>query len=106
MGAMTPGTLEHTVAQITLLPDQYFKLSDGTALKSLDDLKEALGKMNDDTFRQYVNDEKNDFANWIRFVYKNDSLADTLSKAKSKSAFIDTLSLGAGSGAGTAAQHA
>ena len=83
-------TIDHKVSQIN--PDQYFRLSNGRALSTLDDLKDAVATMPDDLFKQYVNEEKNDFANWIRFVFKYDRVANAVGAVKSRSAFLDTLS--------------
>ena len=40
--------------------------------------------MDDNSFNQHVNDEKNDFAEWIRIVYKNNELADKLNQEKTR----------------------
>jgi len=63
---------------------KYFVLKDGKRLKSIQELVEELRGMSDDVFYYHVNDFKNDFENWIRFVFLNNELADKISKLKTK----------------------
>jgi hypothetical protein len=65
-------------------PDFHFNLADGTPIKSIQGLKDSLNTMDDNSFNQHVNDEKNDFAEWIRIVYKNNELADKLNQEKTR----------------------
>ena len=46
----------------------YFKLVDGKMLKSVPELLEALKNMDDWVYQHHVNQERNDFVNWIGFV--------------------------------------
>ncbi|OYT32759.1 hypothetical protein B6U93_00605 [Candidatus Woesearchaeota archaeon ex4484_78] len=55
-----------------------FILSDGRRLKNIYQLVDELETMTEDVFRQYVNEFKNDFANWIEDVFEDKSLADEL----------------------------
>ncbi|MFC1648271.1 hypothetical protein ACFL1B_02320 [Nanoarchaeota archaeon] len=68
-----------------------FKMSNGTMVKSLADLRAALRVMSDDIFKSHVSDGKNDFADWVREVYGNDALADALGKCASKDDMLDVL---------------
>ncbi|MBU0472160.1 MAG: DUF87 domain-containing protein [Nanoarchaeota archaeon] len=86
--------LESVVNDKTLSPDEYFRLSSGRELKSVFDLVDYLRNINDDEFKQYVNDNKNDFANWIRGVFHNDRLADKISVVKEKDELIGALQEG------------
>ena len=72
--------------------DKYFKLSDGTELKSYTDLKEAIKRMNDDSIKVYVNDSKNDFAVWVENALENKTLADKLRQAHNKNELEAVLS--------------
>jgi hypothetical protein len=63
---------------------KYFVLKDGKRLKTIQELIEALRVMSDDVFYFHVNDFKNDFENWIRFVFLNNELADKIKKFKTK----------------------
>jgi hypothetical protein len=65
-------------------PQFYFTLKNDKKLKSIYDLIEELEIMSDDVFYYHVNDFKNDFENWIRFVFLNNELADKISKTKTK----------------------
>ncbi|MEM2121667.1 MAG: helicase HerA-like domain-containing protein [Candidatus Woesearchaeota archaeon] len=65
-------------------PQFYFTLKNDKKLKSIYDLIEELEVMSDDVFYFHVNDYKNDFENWIRFVFLNNELADKISKMKTK----------------------
>ena len=75
----------------TIKPDQYFKLDDGTIIKTMKDMVDALEYMDDKTFKRYSNRQKNDFANWAKYVLKNSMLARELSKIKSREELIAKL---------------
>ena len=61
---------------------EYFKLTDGTILKNLKDLLEALRSMEEGVFAHHVNEYRNDFANWVRDVFDEQALADILDMEK------------------------
>lgn len=63
---------------------QFFVVSNGRTLKNLFELTNALQSMDDETYYHHVNSERNDFSNWIRHVFSDDSLADDMTKAKDK----------------------
>jgi ABC-type multidrug transport system permease subunit len=85
--------MERKIAQIfdTIKPGQYFKLDDGTIVKNLADMISALEYMDDKTFKRYCNREKNDFANWAKYVLKNNMLSRELSKVNSKEELLRIL---------------
>ncbi|MEI6614838.1 MAG: DUF5752 family protein, partial [Chrysiogenales bacterium] len=64
--------------------ERVFFVCDGRTLKNLDELAHALAEISDDVFRYHVNEEKNDFANWIRDVMNKQKLADKLFKTADK----------------------
>ncbi len=64
--------------------DKSFFLHDGIRLRNLEDLREELRFMNNEEFLSYVNNEKNDFANWIEYVVGDKELADRLRMTKDK----------------------
>ncbi|MEM2121384.1 MAG: DUF5752 family protein [Candidatus Woesearchaeota archaeon] len=64
---------------------------DGKAIKSLQELVEELNIMDDDTFKKYVNEEKNDFANWIRDVFQETELANKIFSIKERKEIINIL---------------
>jgi acetate kinase len=59
-------------------PEHYFVLSDNRIIKSLEELIAVLKTIDRKTFEYHVNDSKNDFANWIKYVFKNRRLADNI----------------------------
>jgi hypothetical protein len=61
-----------------------FMLNDGQAIKNLSELKEAIEQMSEETFRYYVSKGKNDFANWVRDVVRDEQLAAALPRTTSK----------------------
>jgi hypothetical protein len=65
-------------------PQFYFYLFDGRVIKSKKELTEALKNMNDGVFFHHVNSNNNDFANWLRDVFKEKALAQKLVKCKTK----------------------
>ncbi len=58
--------------------EHYFVLHGGRVVKDLDELVHVLRVMDKKTFEYHVNDSKNDFANWIRYVFKNRRLAEAI----------------------------
>ena len=65
-------------------PEKYFMLNDGTAIKSIEELAFMMDSISDEMFSFHVNEEKNDFACWIRDVFGNKDLADSLSGLQCK----------------------
>ena len=62
---------------------QQFHFRDGTSASSLNDLKEKIETISYAEFYHHVNSTRNDFANWIRYVLKDEQLADDLEKTTS-----------------------
>lgn len=63
-------------------PSQYFYLNTGSALKNLNELSTALTSMDPQVFKYHVNADKNDFANWINDIIRDESLAKSIRKVK------------------------
>ena len=59
-----------------------FWINNGPILRNLKDLKNALKKISEETFKYHVNKEKNDFANWVKNVLGDKILANKLAKIK------------------------
>jgi hypothetical protein len=57
---------------------KYFYAVDGQVFKSLFDLMNGLENMNRDAFAHHVNDSRNDFANWVKGVFGDLRLADSM----------------------------
>ena len=68
-----------------------FWINNGPILKNLKDLKNALKKINEETFRYHVNKEKNDFADWVKNVLGDKILANKLAKIKTAKTMIKTV---------------
>lgn len=67
--------------------EKRFYCHDGRILNNIYELKIALEDMHSDTYNHHVNEEKNDFARWVREVLIDDKLAHDLMKcADSKAA--------------------
>jgi hypothetical protein len=64
--------------------EKYFYVCDGTVIKSLHELPDALRNMNPETFSCHVNEQKNDFYNWIKDVFEHSSLARNVKNVKRK----------------------
>ena len=65
-------------------PEFCFKLIDGSEIKNLLELADALEKMSDDVFYYHVSKQKNDFSNWVRDVFKQEELANKISGCNNK----------------------
>ncbi|MBM3200110.1 hypothetical protein FJZ53_04165 [Candidatus Woesearchaeota archaeon] len=78
-------------SNLNISPKNYFQLADGRTLKDLRELLWALESMSDSTFISHVNSEKNDFANWIKGVMKDEFLAARINEAIDKSSMIKAL---------------
>ena len=65
-------------------PDHYFHVANGTIIRGLLELDEAIAQMSDETFQYHVNPSKNDFANWVRNTIKDEMLASFLEKINDK----------------------
>lgn len=64
--------------------EQYFKVHDGTIIRTIPELKKAISTMKQTVYKQHVNGQKNDFANWIRHVFHDEALANTLEQTQSQ----------------------
>jgi len=60
-------------------PEKYsFYLHDGRKLRTIYELIDELETMTEETFRHYVGETENHFANWIEHVFSDKHLADEL----------------------------
>jgi hypothetical protein len=72
-------------------PEEYFYLHNGVVIKNLHELIDALEVMDEETFKHHVNDNRNDFSNWVKEVIKDINIAEKLNKAKTKNEMIKIL---------------
>lgn len=68
-----------------------FILHDGSRMYSIKELSLRLESMDQHVFNHHVNPERNDFANWIRDVFKDKGLASRVRECMSKEEMIDEL---------------
>ena len=68
------------------VPEEYvFCCHDGTIFRDMKELADNLTAMSDEIYIYHVTPERNDFANWVRDVIKDDDLANELALATDKS---------------------
>ena len=67
------------MGHININSEHYFVLCTGQAIKNLEELIIILKKIDKKTFEYHVNQNKNDFANWIRYVFKSKKTAEIIS---------------------------
>jgi hypothetical protein len=78
---------EQAKKSLAAVPEEYvFWCRDGQILRTMKDLAEALETMSDETFSHHVNAEKNDFANWVRDILKDEKLARDLARSNNRGA--------------------
>ncbi len=65
-------------------PELSLWLTNGTTVKSLSDLASAMKKMKAADYKEHVNPERNEIAEWVQEVLNDESLARALRKAKGK----------------------
>lgn len=68
-----------------------FYFSNGESAGGLDELLKKLKVIDDECFFHHVNEEKNDFENWIRECVKDKALAHRISKMKEKDKIIASI---------------
>jgi hypothetical protein len=65
-------------------PDHAFKLKNGAAIKNLYELANELASMDEEVFRHHVNEEKNDFHNWVLHIVRDEHLANVFSEIRDR----------------------
>ena len=64
--------------------EKRFFLCNGQIIKNIKELEDKLEHIEDEVFNHHVIENRNDFANWIRDVFKEVKLAEEISKLKNK----------------------
>ncbi len=67
-----------------LRENKWFYFASGGKAASIQELKLALNSMDPGTFSYHVNNQKNDFADWIEGVFNNHKLAEHLREVSEK----------------------
>ena len=73
-------------------PQNNFVLSNGRVIENLDSLYFVLRDSDDSIFYYHVTNERNDFANWIKYCIFYDALYYKLVNMRQKNDFLDVLS--------------
>lgn len=68
--------------------EEVFVTKNNFKAKNIFELRKAVQEMNDDEFSHHLNNEKNDFANWIEHCLDDKILAEDVQKAKTKDEVI------------------
>ena len=72
-------------ARLNSVPEEKrFWVSDGRYLNNLDELKDALENMTDETYLAHSNAEKSDFSKWVGEVIGDEKLAADLKKSATR----------------------
>lgn len=66
-------------------PEHVFHVANGSTLRNIADLHQALLTMDDASLRHHVNESKNDFAAWVKDVHRDEKLSTLLAKARTRS---------------------
>lgn len=72
--------------------EKRFHFRDGSSVGSAEELQHKLEGISYQEFYHHVNTERNDFANWVRYVLKDEELAEHLQKVTSIVETIELLS--------------
>lgn len=83
--------IDHNDILEDVLPEDVLELNNGTFVKNLRELCDALKKMNKADFSLHVYGDHNDFAEWILEAYWDEDLAGKLLKTRKKKKMIDIL---------------
>jgi hypothetical protein len=66
-------------------PDaSYFVLCNGKPVKNIKELADVMEELEDQIFNHHVTSDKNDFATWIKDIFKDIELAEKLAGVKDK----------------------
>jgi len=66
-------------------PDaSYFVLCNGKPVKNIKELADVMEELEEEVFNHHVTPDKNDFATWIKDIFKDIELAEKLAGVKDK----------------------
>ncbi|MBU1198217.1 MAG: hypothetical protein KKF46_07375 [Nanoarchaeota archaeon] len=69
---------------VNIPAEKFFYVNDGTVIRHLAELPDALRNMSPDTFNHHVNEQKNDFYNWVGDVFEHSRLARKIKPVRRK----------------------
>lgn len=67
--------------------ENVFILCNGQPVKNVKELADIMDKLEDSVFSHHVRQDKNDFAAWVKDVFKDTELAEKLAGVKDKKHF-------------------
>ncbi len=70
----------------------YFETRDRQKIPDLARLAEFVGSLNEEAFKEYVNGQKNEFAEWVQNVLANNELASKVRRSKTMKGMAKVLS--------------
>ena len=73
--------------------EQSFFVCTGDVLNNLIQLPEFLDSLGNHDFMYHVNDDKDDFANWVEFVFGEKNLANKLRKTQNQNKYVKIIKL-------------
>ncbi|MFH1915682.1 MAG: hypothetical protein ABIJ21_00305 [Nanoarchaeota archaeon] len=77
--------MKGTVFYLADVPEENkFHLQNGKVLRNMKELSQEFSEMDDDTFSHHVNDERNDFYNWVKGTIGDNVLANGILPLKDK----------------------
>jgi len=71
--------------------DKKFWLCDGSAIRNFEELEYALRYMSEEIYGHHVNENRNDFYDWILNVFKDTTIADEIKKSRNRTKAADAL---------------
>jgi len=77
-----------TLLENKLPEDKWFYFRNGKRASSIQELKDILEEMDEFEFKHHVNNERNDFANWIEGVFQEKKLAKSLREVSERDGMI------------------
>lgn len=72
-------------------PDKVFYVCNGAVLNNIEQMLHELEKMDEGAFKHHVNEDKNDFANWLKDVFKEAELAEKIRKVMNKHHIVEII---------------
>lgn len=76
--AQKPEEQVREVHDMDVPPEKQFVLCNGERISSIHQLSMMIDQLSDDVFSHHVNEGKNDFAAWIKDVFKEEELAQAM----------------------------
>jgi len=64
--------------------EHHFVVRDGTKLKNVQELADALEHMSEDVFRHHVGSMHNDFATWVQDIFADPNFANDLRRVQNR----------------------